>query len=140
MNKIIQLSMAVHVFLYRKTGGKFGAHFGGMDVLLLDSKGRKTGKTRTTPLAYFEHDGLWVITASNAGKERHPGWYYNLKHEPRVFIQIQNQSHLVCAKQADESARAQLWPLLIQKYPNFNSYQQKTAREIPMFLLEPLNN
>ncbi len=135
MKKLIQLFIAVHVFLYRFTGGKIGAHFGGMDVLLLETVGAKTGKNRTTPLAYFTQDENWVITASNAGSHHHPAWYYNLRHQSKAVVQVEDEQYRVTAMQADAETKERLWAHLIEKYPNFIAYQQKTNRDIPMFIL-----
>ncbi|HBC56918.1 MAG TPA: nitroreductase family deazaflavin-dependent oxidoreductase [Gammaproteobacteria bacterium] len=135
MKHLIRLFIATHIFLYKFTAGKIGAHFGGMDVLLLETVGNKTGRKRTTPLAYFKQKENWIITASNAGSAHHPAWYYNLIHQPTVQIQVKNEHYTVTAEQVDMAEKDKLWAQLIEKYPNFQSYQQKTTREIPMFIL-----
>ena len=129
---------AVHVFLYRLTGGRFGSEMRGFKVLLLTTAGRKSGKQRTTPLGYFEHDGGYVIIASNGGQPSNPGWYYNLKANPRVDVQIKDQRLTVKAEQVPSEAHAALWNKLISIAPSYDDYPKRTTREIPLILLKPV--
>lgn len=129
---------AVHVFLYRLTGGRFGSEMRGFKVLLLTTTGRKSGKRRTTPLGYFEHDGGYVIIASNGGLPSNPGWYYNLKANPRVDVQIKDRRMTVRAEQVSSEAHAALWKKLISIAPGYDAYPKRTTREIPLILLRPV--
>ena len=92
--KISKPFMAIYVFLYRRTGGKFGGKVQGLPVLLLTTNGRKTGKKRVTPLGYFEYDGYYVISASNAGFDTNPAWFYNLKSH-RGTCQLNTSTRLM---------------------------------------------
>lgn len=137
IKQLFKLVMAIHIFLYRLTGGRFGGKIQTLNVLLLTTTGRKSGKERTTPLGYFDHDGGFVISASSAGSPHNPGWYYNLKSNPQVTIQIKERVIPVIATEAEGDLRTQLWAQLIEKAPGFLSYQERTTRQIPMIILQP---
>ncbi len=136
---IFRFFMAIYVFLYRLTGGKFGSQVQGLPVLLLTTTGRRTGKKRTTPLGYFEHDGYYVITASNAGFDTHPAWFHNLKSHPQVALQIRDQQLTAIAKPANPALRQELWAKLVERAPGYGAYQKRTTREIPVVLLRPIS-
>jgi len=140
MQKLIfRLIPKIHVFLYRLTRGRLGSAMRGFHVLLLSTTGRKSGKQRTTPLGYFEHDGGYVITASNAGLDRHPAWFFNLKSNPRVEIQVKDRKMQATAEQAKDELRSQLWEQLIEQAPGYADYAKSTTREIPMVILRPVS-
>ncbi len=129
--------MRFYVFLYRLTGGKLGGRVQGLGVLLLTTTGRKTGKERVTPLGYFQEDGCYVITASYAGNDSNPAWFYNLKSHPQVEIQIGNRKLTASAEIADPALREHLWARLVQLSPAYGAYEKRTSRQIPMVLLRP---
>ena len=87
----IKLFIRAHTFFYKLTGGRFGSQMGEYKILLLTTKGRKSGLEFTTPLGYFDHEDGYLIIASNGGNKNHPDWYYNLKSDPQVKIQIKDQ-------------------------------------------------
>ena len=92
MNFIAKIFIGLHVGLYRLTGGKSGGEMRGFKVLILTTKGRKSGKTLSTPLGYFERDGGYFIVASNGGNDKHPSWYHNIKGNPGdVEIQVKDK-------------------------------------------------
>ena len=136
MKIFMQIWMAIHVFLYRVTGGKIGGKMGG-DVLLLDTVGRKSGKQRTNPVMFFRDGGAYVITASAGGAPANPGWYYNLRAHPKTTIQVMGQRIHVTASEADQGERKRLWAKLVSLSPQFKGYETKTPRKIPMLLLKP---
>ena len=136
---IFRFFMTIYVFLYRLTGGKFGGKVQGLSVLLLTTIGRKTGKKRITPLGYFEHDGYYVITASNAGFDTHPAWFHNLKSHPQVTVQIGDKQFTASAELADPTLRRQLWDKLVERAPGYAAYEKRTTREIPIMLLRPVS-
>ena len=110
----------------------------GLNVLLLTTIGRKTGKRRTTPLGYFEHDGSYVIIASNGGADRHPSWFLNLKNNPNVKVQINDKLVSVIALEADPDLRKKLWARLVSLSPQYGQYEKSTKRQIPVILLHPV--
>jgi len=136
---IFRFFMAIYVFLYRLTGGKFGSQVQGLPVLLLSTIGRKTGKKRITPLGYLEHDGSYVITATNAGFDTHPAWFHNLKSHPQVALQIGNKQLTAIAELANPTLRQQLWAKFVERAPGYGDYEKRTTREIPVVLLRPVS-
>ena len=138
MKIFLKLALSIYVFLYRLSGGAIGGQMSGLKVLLLTTTGRKTGQRRTTPLGYFEQDGNFIIIASNAGADSNPAWFYNLKSNPQVTLQIGNRQMAAQAEQADTEKRKQLWTELIKMAPAYGQYTQRTKREIPMVILRPV--
>lgn len=139
MNKtILTLISRMHVVLYRVSGGRLGGHLAkGAPVLLLTTTGRKSGKTRTTPLLYVEDAGRYVIIASVGGAPKHPAWYLNLRSNPAASIQIGSRSVAVTGRTASPDERARLWTLATDMYAGYDGYQAKTDREIPVVILDP---
>ena len=140
LRKLFRFVLDLSVSLYRRTHGKFGGHVQGLQVLLLTTIGRKTGKQRTTPLGYFMDDGNYIITASNAGFDTNPGWFHNLRANPHVTIEIKDQQMEAEAKVAPLEKRNVLWSKLISLSPAYANYAKKTNREIPLVILRPLKN
>src|SRR5574341_1013026 len=138
LKSLFRFLMAIAVFLYRLTDGKFGGRVQGLRVLLLTTTGRKTGKKRTTPLGYFEDDGSYVIIGSNAGFETHPAWFLNLKSNPRATIQVKDRQFQVNAEIAGPEKRERLWARLIELAPSYANYAKRTRREIPLVILRPI--
>lgn len=136
LSRLFRLVMSIAVLLYRITGGKFGGKVQGLRVLLLTTTGRKTGKKRTTPLGYFEHDGGgYVIIGSNAGFDTHPAWFHNLSADPNVAIQIREDQFLATAEIAGPEQRDQLWQRLMELAPPYANYAKRTSRQIPLVIL-----
>ena len=106
-------------------------------VLLLITVGRKSGKARTTPLAFFRDEEKFVIIGSNAGLDSHPAWYYNLKSNPRVIIQVKNKQIAALAEVAEAEERRRLWAKLMDVAPIYGDYEKRTRREIPLVVLKP---
>lgn len=139
MKSLFRTFLSFFVWLYQRTNGRFGGKIQGLSVLLLATTGRKSGKERITPLGYFEYDGSYVITASNAGADTHPAWFYNLKSNSKVRIQIHAKHLTAIAEPANSTLRKQLWDKLVNLAPNYGAYEKRTAREIPMILLRPVS-
>jgi deazaflavin-dependent oxidoreductase (nitroreductase family) len=127
---------SIHVFLYRRSGGAIGGHAFKSPVLLLTTKGRKSGKLRTVPLLYLKDGNDAVLVASNGGAAKHPLWWLNLQAEPKAEIQIGRASHRVHAEQASQADKLRLWPLLTAMYPPYQRYQDITDRDIPVVVLK----
>jgi deazaflavin-dependent oxidoreductase (nitroreductase family) len=136
---IFRFFMAISVFLYRLTGGKFGSQVQGLPVLLLTTIGRRTGKKRIAPLGYLEHDGSYVITATNMGFDTHPAWFHNLKSHPQVALQIGDKQLTAIAELADPTLRHQLWAKFVERAPGYGAYEKRTTRDIPIVLLRPVS-
>lgn len=138
VKRLFSIMKPIMVRLYRLTDGRFGGSVQGLRVLLLTTTGRKTGKRRTTPLGFFEHEGGYVIIASNAGFDTHPAWFHNLKSNPRAAIEIGRRRVEVTAEIAGPEARSRLWARLMELAPSYGYYTERTRREIPMVVLRPV--
>jgi deazaflavin-dependent oxidoreductase (nitroreductase family) len=141
----MKLMSRAHVALFRATHGRVGStwRMGAgahkpVPVLLLDHRGRKSGKQFTTPLLYLEDGSSLVIVASQGGRADNPQWYENLVAHPETTVQTRGKGRrLVRARTADAQERARLWPRLVQLYADFENYQRWTTREIPVVILDP---
>lgn len=126
-----------HVRRYRETGGEVGHDWkGGSKILLLTTKGRKSGEARTTPLIYENAGDAYVIVASKGGAPEHPGWYANLAKTPEVELQVRDEVFPAHARVADGEERERLWKLAAQQWPAYDDYAKKTDREIPVVVLD----
>jgi proline iminopeptidase len=133
---LLSLITAVHRWFYVATGGRLGAGSRGHRFLLLTHLGRRSGRHYTVPLLYVEEGGRWIVVASNAGDERHPAWWLNLRERPEAEIQVGPARFAVKAHTADGEERARLWPIVVAAWPDYDRYRQRTQREIPVVLLE----
>jgi deazaflavin-dependent oxidoreductase (nitroreductase family) len=108
-----------------------------MPVLLLTTTGRRSGKLRTTPLLYVRDGEAIVVVASNGGSDSFPAWWLNLQSKPQAEVEIRGTRTRVTARKASSAERARLWPKFTSGYPGYAKYATKTAREIPVVILEP---
>lgn len=127
----------VNAWVYRTTGGKVWSEQGAARLLLLTTRGRKSGKPRTVPLVYLEDGTNYIVVGSKMGHPTHPLWYLNLVAEPRVDVQLGDSSLPMLARTAEGEERADLWPKLLAVFPDYGQYQQWTDREIPVVVLSP---
>jgi deazaflavin-dependent oxidoreductase (nitroreductase family) len=126
-----------HVRRYRETDGDVGHIWKrGSKVLLLTTTGRKTGKQTTTPLIYEDAADGYVVVASKGGAAEHPGWYRNLLKNPGVRVQVKGDQFDAQARTAEGEERDRLWKLVNQQWPDYDTYQTRTEREIPVVVLE----
>lgn len=128
---------AEHVKRYQETGGAEGHDWQGTTTLLLTTTGRRSGEKRTTPLIYREAgDGRYAIVASKGGADEPPAWFLNLEAAPEVEVQVRDDVFAARARVASPDEKQQLWPALVATWPDYDAYQAKTEREIPVVLLE----
>ena len=133
-----KLFMNFFVWLYRQTGGKFGGNMGRFKVLILTTKGRKSGKIHSNPVGYFERDGGYLIVASNAGRANNPAWYYNIKGNPDdVSIDVNDKNFKVKPEIILGEPRKPLYAWIVSLAPNFGEYEKRVIREIPLVFLKP---
>lgn len=125
----------LHRAVYRATGGRLGGRLAGRDMLLLTSRGRRSGEPRTTPLSYLADAGDFVVVASNNGGPRDPAWWLNLIAEPMAEIQVGGEQFAVRAHRAESQEHVRLWPLLVAYNPPYATYAKRTARSIPVVVL-----
>lgn len=126
-----------HVRQYEATGGKVGHDWNDTQVLILHTTGRKTGVTRKNPLIYGRAGDDYLIVASKGGAPSHPAWYLNLVANPNATIQVWADVIPVTARTATPEEKARLWPTMTAQWPDYDGYQQKTSREIPLVILSP---
>jgi deazaflavin-dependent oxidoreductase (nitroreductase family) len=126
-----------HVRQYEATGGKVGHDWNGTSCLVLRTLGRKTGETRKFPLIYGRDGADYVLVASRGGSPEHPGWYKNLLAHPDVTIQVWGDVIPVTAHTANAAEKARLWPIMVAEWPDYEAYQAKTERDIPVVVLRP---
>jgi F420H(2)-dependent quinone reductase len=124
--------------LYESTNGEKGGDLRGKPVIVLTSVGAKTGKLRKTALMRVEHEGLYAVVASMGGAPQNPVWYYNLKANPHVELQDRATKRDYLAREVTGAEKAAWWERAAEAWPDYASYQAKTDRQIPIFVLEPM--
>lgn len=127
--------LEVHQRLYEWTDGRIGARLGPLEMLLLRTRGRKTGKPRSASLLFGRDADRLVVVGSRGGSDRPPAWFLNLEADPRAEVQVGRQRWPVRARVAKGKERARLWRLM-NRYWNYDGYQARTDREIPVIVLE----
>lgn len=127
----------LNVLVYRRSGGRLGGQIKGAPILLLDHVGRRTGRKRTTPVLYLEHENALVIVGSRGGSVAPPAWWLNLTAHPDTTVQVRRERRSVRARQATPEEHLELWPRLVAMFPDYEVYQRRTERRIPVILLEP---
>ena len=136
-----------HVALYLESEGKDGQMWdssiaggpGPIATLLLATTGRRSGDSRTVPLIYGEVDGAYVVVASRGGSKDHPDWYKNLTANPAVSLRVATNVFDAVARTAEGQEREVLWQKMSGIFPPYNSYQERTGRQIPVVVLEPVS-
>ncbi|TDE32641.1 nitroreductase family deazaflavin-dependent oxidoreductase [Nonomuraea mesophila] len=128
-----------HVQRYQETDGAEGHDWNNTTVLLLTTKGRKSGRPYTTPLIYQGHGDDYVIVASKGGDPDHPEWYKNLVANPDVDVQVKDQRFKARARTATPEEKPELWRLMTATWPDYDNYQRQTDREIPVVVLERID-
>ncbi|OBB02181.1 nitroreductase [Mycobacteriaceae bacterium 1482268.1] len=141
---VMRYAGRAHAWLYRRSGGKIGANWRigagakkPVPTLLLEHRGRKSGKLFASPLVYTTDGDNVIVVASMGGRDENPQWYYNLVADPDVHIEIGRERRPVRAVQASPEEKQRLWPKLVEAYADFDAYQAWTDRDIPVFILQP---
>lgn len=125
-----------HIQEYVESDGKKGHKWRGYPTLLLTTKGRKSGLMRRTALIYGKDGENYLLVASNGGAKKHPLWYLNLQDDPNVELQVGAEKFQAVARTAEKKEKTRLWKIMTKVYPTYDDYQAKTAREIPLVILE----
>ncbi len=128
---------ALHIALYRATGGIIGHRLGPLPNLLLTTTGRRTGKPRTTVLTYIRADGLLALIASNFGSRTAPQWYRNLDAHPGAVVRLKRRRWRVRARPATADERERIWSAALAIWPAWDDYKRRAQREIPIVVLDP---
>jgi deazaflavin-dependent oxidoreductase (nitroreductase family) len=126
-----------HVDRYRATDGEEGYIWQrGTTILLLTTRGRRTGTERVTPLIFQPHGDDFLIVASRGGTDEAPGWYHNLKAEPDVQVQVRGEVFRARARDATPDEKPEMWRKMATVWPDYDAYQERTERQIPVVVLE----
>jgi deazaflavin-dependent oxidoreductase (nitroreductase family) len=125
---------------YEASNGEKGNTLRGRPVIVLTTVGAKTGKLRKTPLMRVEHQGTYAVVASLGGAPKHPVWYYNLEANPHVELQDRATKRAYMAREVFGEEKALWWERAVSTWPDYATYQQKTDRQIPVFVLEPMES
>ena len=126
-----------HVRRYQETNGETGYIWNGVPTLLLTTKGRKSGEPRTIPIIFTPYGDSYVIIASKGGSPAHPKWYLNILADPQVKIQVKADKFDAVARTAGPGERETIWREAVKSWPNYDIYQSRTTREIPVVIIEP---
>jgi deazaflavin-dependent oxidoreductase (nitroreductase family) len=128
---------AEHVKRYRETNGEVGYIWNGVPILLLTTTGRRSGERRTSALIYGEADGNYLVVASQGGAPTHPNWFLNITENSDAEIQVRAEVIPVTARAASPDEKPRLWKVMAGVWPNYDVYQTRTDRDIPVVVLEP---
>ena len=131
----IRLIGRLHAWLWKLAGGKLGDVSGRAPFMMLTTKGRKTGRSRATPVLYLRDGPDLIVVASFGGNDMHPAWYLNLEQCPEAEVLIKGERRRVVARRVSPEEKKVIWARLVKKHPNFDIYQQRTSREIPLLRL-----
>jgi deazaflavin-dependent oxidoreductase (nitroreductase family) len=129
-----------HVRAYRETKGEQGYIWNNATTLLLTTTGRKSGEEKTTPLIFIQDGANYVIIASLGGAPNHPAWYLNLQQNPRVTLQVKDKVFAAEARTAEAPERERLWAKAVEAWPQYDDYQAKTSRTIPVVVLAAIGS
>lgn len=126
-----------HIRAYRESGGKVGYIWNGVPTLLLTVTGRRTGRELTSALIFGRDGDDYVVVASKGGAPSHPSWYLNLQANPQADIQVKTDQIAVAAHTASPAEKPRLWKIMTDIWPNYDAYQSRTVRDIPVVVLSP---
>jgi deazaflavin-dependent oxidoreductase (nitroreductase family) len=128
-----------NMWVYRKSNGRVGATWLGKEapICLFTTTGRRSGMARTVPLIFMADGNRLVVVASQGGVSTDPEWYLNVVASPRVTVDVEGDAQAMVARTASPEEKAELWPRLVAMYPKYDTYQQRTTREIPVVICTP---
>ena len=133
---LFKIYWRIHLRLYLWSSGRIGNKVRGLPILILNTKGRKTGLPRTNALQHLPHGNDFVVIASNIGVNNNPAWWLNLKANPVTTIQVKGEHFTVRAREAEGDEREKLWNMMVEKSPHYETYRKATSRRIPVVILE----
>ena len=122
---------------YMKSGGRSMGQFGGRAICVASMKGAKSGTVRHVPLMYVPYKDGVILVASLGGAPKHPTWYFNIVANPDIDVQVKDKVLPLRARRASTEEKAEVWPICVEHYPDYDLYQRRTERDIPVFICEP---
>jgi deazaflavin-dependent oxidoreductase (nitroreductase family) len=126
-----------HIRAYRDTDGRVGYIWNGVPTLLLTVTGRRSGRELTSALIFGRDGDDYLVVASKGGAPNHPLWYLNLQANPQAKIQVKGEELAVAARTASADQKPRLWKIMTDLWPNYDAYQSRTSRDIPLVVLSP---
>ncbi len=138
LKRFMHVITRAHVWLYSVSKGRLGKTFAGAPCCMVIMKGRKTGKKRSIPLIYIPNGEEVILIASQGGMDIHPVWYRNLLADPNVEIIAEGRVRKMIVRQASDAEKAERWPVALAVYPDFDQYQARTDRDIPLMICTPV--
>ena len=135
--RVIRFFTGLNVLIYRLSGGRLMNRLEGAPICLVTMTGRRSGRKKTIALMYTAHGEDVLLVASLGGAPQHPVWYYNLKAQPQIEIQVGRVRRQMLAREATPEEKRTLWPVVVANYKSFAAYQQRTTRDIPLFICAP---
>ncbi len=130
--------LGLHQLVYERSGGLIGHRLGHIKMLLLRTRGRKSGEQRTAALLYLADGNRYVVVGSKGGSDTPPAWLLNLESDPEVEVQVGTRRFPASARKATPKERGRLWPRMTRLWPDYERYQSQTRRAIPLVILEPV--
>jgi len=127
--------LGAHQLIYELSGGRIGERIGRVPMLLLRTRGRKTGRVRTAALLYHRDGDHYVVVGSKGGSDSAPAWLLNLKTTPEVEVQVGTKRFPATGHIASAAQRRRLWPEVVRLWPQYERYQSQTRRPIPLVIL-----
>ena len=134
---VLKLFTRINVWVYQLSKGKLMNTLAGDPICLITMTGAKTGRQRTIPLMYVPHGDAILLVASQGGMPKHPVWYHNLVAHPEIIAEQGGKKRKLIARIAEGEEKKELWPICVKYYADYEIYQQRTSREIPVFICEP---
>jgi len=128
--------MRINTFFIQTSKGKIGSQLGTQKILVMHTFGRKTGKEYEVPIAYFTTNNGYYVVGSNWGQEKNAAWYYNLKHQPEVSVEIEGANIKVRAREAVGEEYDRLWQNAVNRHEDYLRYKEMTARHIPIIVFD----
>jgi deazaflavin-dependent oxidoreductase (nitroreductase family) len=141
IKKFIKIMTKLNVWVFKKTNGRLMRNFpGGYPICIVGSKGKKTGSRREIALIHLPKDDKLLLVASQGGMDTNPVWYYNIAANPNIDVMIGGVETKMIARQVSDDEKRVLWPHLLSLYPDFDEYQARTDRNIPVFECTKVEN
>lgn len=140
IKRFMKVATRVNVWVYQKSGGRLMNTFlGGAPICIVTTTGRKSGIKRDIPLIHIPWENKKILVASQGGMEKHPIWFHNIVAHPEIEILAEGEKRRYRAQRASEDEKRALWPRLLGVYPDFDEYQARTDRDIPVLICYPLD-
>ena len=137
LRKFIKPFSKLNVLVYKLTAGRLMGTFQGRPVVLIEMTGAKSGKKITIPLMYVPHENGVIIVGSQGGAPKSPVWVKSVQKNPQIVAQYKGKRMNLVARQVDDEEKARLWPTCVEHYHEFDDYQARTDRNIPVFDCQP---